>query len=103
MLIQFGTNESPIQLVIYDKLAERQKRRVVTDKEYWVRYELRFRAETAEKLVYKLISTFEEPSEPMYGTKLQQLAFEQLYRILDIKKENGYNEKSQHKVDTDPK
>ena len=103
LTIQFGTNESPIQLVIYDKLAERKKRRVVTDKEYWVRYELRFRAETAEKLVYKLISTFEDPSEEMYGTKLQKLAFEQLYRVLDIKKENGYNEKSQNKVDTDEK
>lgn len=103
LTIQFGTNESPIQLVIYDKLAERKKRRVVTNKEYWVRYELRFRAETAEKLVYKLISTFEDPSEEMYGTKLQKLAFEQLYRVLDIKKENGYNEKSQNKVDTDEK
>ena len=101
--IQFGTNESPIQLVIYDKLAERKKRRVVIDKEYWVRYELRFRAETAEKLVFKLISTFEDPNEEMYGTKLQKLAFEQLYRVLDIKKENGYSEKAQHKVDTDSK
>jgi hypothetical protein len=54
-------------------------------------------------LVYKLISTFEDPSEEMYGTKLQKLSFEQLYRVLDIKKENGYSEKSQHKVDTDIK
>lgn len=103
LTIQFGSNESSIELVIYDKKQERKKRKKPCDKNYWVRYEMRFRNELADRIAYKFISTFEDKGKPMYGMNLQQFAFEQLYRILDIKQDNNYDAKSQHKVETDSK
>lgn len=55
LTLQFGTTESPIQLVIYDKFKERSKRKKETDKTYWVRYEMRFRNQTADRFALTLI------------------------------------------------
>ena len=98
--IQFGSTESPIQLVIYDKKAERKKRKKVCDKTYWVRYEMRFRNETADRMIYQLCKEYENPTE-FTGCNLQNFAFKQLYRIMDIKEDNNYDVKMQHKVNTD--
>jgi len=103
LTIQFGGNESEIELVIYDKKQERKQRRKENPHEYWVRYEMRFRGSNAERVAYKLSSLYSEDEIPLYGTKLQTFAFEQLYRILDIKEDNKYSVQNQKKVETDPK
>lgn len=100
LTIQFGSTDSPIQLVIYDKLAERKKRNKSTDKKYWVRYEMRFRNETADRLVFQLCKEADTKSKKPH---LQEFAFKQLYRILDIKEENNFEAKSQYLVKTDSK
>ncbi len=100
LTIQFGSTESPIQLVIYDKKAERKKRKKDCNHPYWVRYEMRFRNETADRIAYQLCKEFENPKEST-GCNLQSFAFQQLYRIIDIKENNNYDIKMQHKVSTD--
>ncbi len=100
LTIQFGSTESPIQLVIYDKRAERKKRKKDCNHPYWVRYEMRFRNETADRIAYQLCKEFENPKESI-GCNLQNFAFQQLYRIIDIKENNNYDSKMQHKVSTD--
>lgn len=101
LTIQFGSHMSPIQLVIYDKKFERKKRHKECDKAYWVRYEMRFRDKKAESIAYLLTECYSEKAEGQYGTNFPTFAFEQLYRILDIKEENNYDEKSQYRVETD--
>ncbi len=70
---------------------EKRERNSVID--YWVRYEMRFRNETTEKIICELIKTKD----------LQTFSFQQLYRILDIKETNPYDLTQQHKIPTDPK
>ena len=100
LTLQFGSNESPIELVIYDKLAERKKRKKECDKSYWVRYELRFRNDLAERIAHQLIATLKGDD---YATKFSTFTFEQLYRIIDIKEENNYSIQNQKKAKTDPR
>ena len=100
LTLQFGSNESPIELVIYDKLAERKKRRKECDKTYWVRYEMRFRNDLAERIAHQLIATLKGDD---YATKFSIFTFEQLYRIIDIKEENNYSIQNQKKAKTDPR
>lgn len=101
LTIQFGSNESKVELVIYDKKAEQKKRKKACNRPYWVRYEMRFRSEMAERIAYALSATFADVSVYMYGTKIQEFAFRQLYRILDIKADNNYSAKNQTKAPTD--
>lgn len=98
LTIQFGSHSSPIQLVIYDKKMERQKRKIKCDKKYWVRYEMRFRNEHADRIALAFISGNTKDKKEF---NLQKFAFEQLYRIIDIKEDNNYDTKSQNKVATD--
>ena len=63
LTIQFGSTDSPIQLVIYDKKAERKKRKKDCNHPYWVRYEMRFRNETADRIAYQLCKELENPKE----------------------------------------
>ena len=100
LTLQFGSNESPIELVIYDKLAERKKRKKECDKTYWVRYEMRFRNDLAERIAHQLIATLKGDD---YATKFSIFTFEQLYRIIDIKEENNYSIQNQKKAKTDPR
>ena len=100
LTLQFGSNESPIELVIYDKLAERKKRKKECDKTYWVRYEMRFRNDLAERIAHQLIATLKGDD---YATKFSTFTFEQLYRIIDIKEENNYSIQNQKKAKTDPR
>ena len=97
--IQFGSNDSPIQLVIYDKKLEQIHRKKKCDKTYWVRFEIRFRNLIADKVALALIQAHENDDE----FKLQQFAFEQLYRVLDIKEDNNEDRRHMSRVPTDPK
>ena len=92
LTIQFGSNKSDTELVIYDKLKERIHRRKAVTQNYWVRYEMRFRGKNAEKIVCLIIDNYDN---------LSKIAFEQLYRILDIKEENSYSIREQSRVPTD--
>lgn len=103
LTIQFGSNKSDVELVIYDKKMERIKRKKKTDHIYWTRYEMRFRQANAARVAYKLATLYEADEIPLYGTKLQKFAFEQLFRIVDFKKDNGYCRRNQKLADTDPK
>ena len=103
MTIQFGSNNSGIELVIYDKKMERIKRKKPDSHIYWVRYEMRFRGANAAKVAYKLASLYAKDEIPLYGTNLQNFAFEQLYRIVDFKEDNTETDHNQSRVDTDPK
>ena len=95
--IQFGSNESPVELVIYDKKMERIHRKKSCDKTYWVRYEMRFRNNVADKVALSLIKAHESEDE----FKLQKFAFEQLYRVLDIKQDNNEDQRHMSRVSTD--
>ena len=95
MSIQFGSHSSPLQLVIYDKLKERNKRNKSCDKDYWVRYEMRFKAPYTNEIVLALIKE-DEPD-------LQKLAFARLYALLDIKEDNNFAKASQYEIATDQK
>ena len=94
LTLQFGTNRSDTELVIYDKLKERISRKKEVDKEYWVRYEMRFRNNNAEKIILMIYRNYDE---------LMITAFEQLYRLLDIKEDNSYSRREQPRVNTDSK
>jgi len=100
LTLQFGSNMSNTELVIYDKKAERAKKKDSYDGDYWTRYELRFRDENADAVAYKLASLYESKDKTV-GAKLQVFACEQLYRVLDIKEDNKYSKHDQNKANTD--
>ena len=105
MTIQFGSRKSNSELCIYDKLKERLKRKkeVPPDITFWMRYEMRFKGENAQSVVNALCTKYESnKKDDKVGICLQKFAFEQLYRILDIKKENKASLENQKTVDTDP-
>jgi hypothetical protein len=103
LTLQFGSNDSDVELVIYDKKKERIKRKKSDSHIYWLRYEMRFRNNNAAKIAYMLASMYAKDEIPLYGTKLQKFAFEQLYRIIDFKVDNNYSQHNQRLADTDPK
>ena len=94
--IQFGSNSSPVELVIYDKKMERIHRKKPSDKSYWVRYEMRFRNEISNRIALALIKAYESDQ-----SSLQAFALEQLYRIIDIKKDNNETQSHMSRVATD--
>ena len=99
--IQLGGTKSPIQLVIYDKRLERKKRKKPCDKDYWVRFEMRFRNEKATALVLALSKASIKNKSGEYEVDMQKFAFEQLYRILDIKENTNFDQDNIHKANTD--
>ena len=103
LTLQFGSNDSDVELVIYDKKKERIKRKKSDSHIYWLRYEMRFRNNNAAKIAYMLASMYAKDEVPLYGTKLQKFAFEQLYRIIDFKVDNNYSQHNQRLAETDPK
>ncbi len=100
MTLRFGSKQSPIELVIYDKKKEQQVRRQTVEHDYWARYELRFRGDKAQSITELLLLNFEQ--ENNIGFNLLRFSQEQLYRLLDLKIENNHNRKNQIKVETDP-
>ena len=103
MTIQFGSNQSQSELVIYDKKKEREHRKEECDKIYWVRFEMRFRESNAEAIAYMIAKTFDDKDISSYGTRLQKFAKAQLYRMLDIKEDTNLTLKNINKAQTDPK
>lgn len=93
LTIQFGSNQSSTELVIYDKKQERIKKKKISNQEYWVRFEMRFRNDVAEKIIAAILKS----------TSLSNFAYQHLYRILDIKETNHYDITQQHKISTDSK
>ena len=103
LTIQFGSNNSETELVVYDKLLEQRRRNKISDKDYWVRYEMRFRGDKAERVIYQLCRDCLNEEDELYGLSLEQFACEQLYRILDIKTDNSQTRKNQKNIKTDEK
>lgn len=97
LTLQFGTHASQTELVIYDKLQEQKKRRKNVAEKYWVRYEMRFRSDTADRIIFYLCRDY------TIGNKfnLTKFAYQQLYRILDIKTDNSYSIHNQSQAKTD--
>lgn len=100
LTIQFGSNNSPVQLSIYDKKRQLLKSKQIIEEDYWVRYEIRFRRDKAQAIAEKLLVEYDD-EENYTGFNLLQLTQEQLYRVLDIKEDNNYSVEDQKKVDTD--
>lgn len=96
--LNFGSRKSGQELCIYDKRKQLLSKRQFFEGDYWMRYEMRFRGENAQALTTHIVVTLKN-QEKMKS--LATIAFEQLYRILDIKKDNNYSEKYQSKIETD--
>lgn len=101
LTIQFGGTKSPIQLVIYDKKMERKKRKKPCDKDYWVRFEMRFRNEKADAIAIALSKASNKNNNDQFDVDMQKFAYQQLYRILDIKEATHYDEDNIYKANTD--
>lgn len=99
--ITFGSTTSGTQLCIYDKKLEQSSKGKIVNKNYWTRYEIRFRQENAHAMIQSLIYDYEDPSQEIYGMNLKTFAYQHLYRILDIKNDNNYNLEHQKKAPTD--
>ena len=105
MTIQFGSRKSNSELCIYDKFKQllKMKKEVPPEINFWTRYEMRFKGENAQAVINALCTEYENKEfKDHTGMNLQSFAFEQLYRILDIKKNNKANLENQKTVDTDP-
>lgn len=104
LTLQFGSRTSSRMLVIYDKKKEKEKDKITVPYDYWVRYEMRFSDEMAGRLAYLMISDYDdEQGDSMYGSKIQSLANQLLYSMLDIKENNNLNEHNKSKAPTDKK
>lgn len=100
--IQFGSHHSNKMLVIYDKRKEQLNKKKFCDKPYWVRYEMRFRNEVAAAIIKKMLAEYSDSSIPIYGMNLKKYAYELLYAMLDIKKDNQYGKSNRNNAETDP-
>lgn len=96
LTLQFGSNKSPVELVMYDKLKEQLSRNKLVEHEYWTRYELRFRNDKAHSVVEQILD-LEDMSD------LSKFTYSHLYRVLDLKQKNNYNTRNQDKANTDKK
>ncbi len=100
MTLYLGSRNSGQELCIYDKLKQMLSKKQCFEGEYWTRYEMRFRGENAQAITTHIVTSLQNQDKMK---NLPTIAFEQLYRILDLKKDNNYNEKYQSKVETDEK
>lgn len=99
--IQFGSHKSNKMLVIYNKMLEQLNKKKFCDKPYWVRYEMRFRNDVAAVVIQKMLKEYSDNSIPVYSMNIKQYAYELLYAILDIKKDNQYSKSNRNKAETD--
>ena len=74
LTIQFGSNNSETELVVYDKLLEQRRRNKISDKDYWVRYEMRFRGDKAERVIYQLCRDCLNEEDELYGLNSKKFA-----------------------------
>ncbi len=101
--ITFGSTQSPIQLCIYNKKAEQLHRGKLVDEDYWVRYEMRYRLDRANSVIYSILTSYYDTNDIQYGFNMRLFAFEQLYSILDLKEDNNYSKHNQNHYNTDEK
>lgn len=101
--ITFGSTKSPTQLCIYNKKAEQLHRGKQVDEDYWVRYEIRYRLDRADSVIYSILTSYYDTNDTQYGFNMRLFAFEQLYATLDLKKTNNNNKINQTHIETDPK
>lgn len=98
--LTLGSNESPLQICIYDKKYEQAERGKVVLEDNWTRYEMRFRRDKAHLIFRELYNNLDEANEK---ESLKKFAFGLLLQNLDIKEDNNYSQADQKKVDTDKK
>ena len=108
--LQFGSRESTQMLVIYDKKKERLYKGEDCPYDYWVRYEMRFFHEKADRVIDDIINAYNgkinypekkevEKGDVGFSTYTTGL----LYQLLDIKEDNNYSDENQYKAETLPK
>ena len=103
--IEMGSRTSSCQLVIYDKLKEQEKKKKEVNQKYWVRYEMRFFHEKADKVAHEILESFRsnEDSKDSDGVRGFLLYVNSLLLgVLDIKEDNNYDIAHQCDVETDP-
>ena len=93
--LEFGSVNSNLQLLIYDKKLERKYRGDNYEGDFWTRYEMRYRKEKADLCCNYLLDTKMED--------ISEFAKEQLFGMLDIKEVNNFNKNNQFKVKTNKK
>lgn len=99
--LTFGSTKSPTQLCVYDKKIEQINKGKEIAEDYWVRYEMRFRDDRANAIVYNLLTDYYDTNELQYGFNMRLFAFEMLYSIIDIKEDNIRNTRNQGHKETD--
>ena len=108
--LQFGSRESTQMLVIYDKKKEREYKGEECPHKYWVRYEMRYFHEKADRVVDDIINAYDgkinypEPKtvdkgDAGFGAYVTGL----LYQALDLKEDNNFSIENQYKANTDPR
>lgn len=103
LTIDLGSRKSLIELCIYDKLKQQKALNKEVEETYWCRYEMRFRQEKANQVVFDLIRNYKNEDVPIYGMDIKSFAIKSLYAILDLKVDNNYDKGHQNMLETDPK
>ena len=98
--VTLGSNESPLQICIYDKLAEQLEKGKAVQQENWTRYEMRFRRSKAHLVFRELYKSLDKENEK---DSLMKFAFSLLRQNLDIKEDNNYSQPNQKRANTDSK
>ena len=98
--VTLGSNESPLQICIYDKLAEQLEKGKAVQQESWTRYEMRFRRSKAHLVFRELYKSLDKENEK---DSLMKFAFSLLRQNLDIKEDNNYSQPNQKRANTDSK
>ena len=101
MSLTLGTNDSPLQICIYDKKYERQTSGITVNEDTWTRYEIRFRHNKALMLYKELYKIF-KINKGDFNEVFKKTAFGLLYKSLDIKEDNNYSHANQNRATTDP-
>lgn len=103
LTIDLGSRNSQVELCIYDKYKQQKNLGKDVDADYWTRYEMRFRQDKANSIIYDLMENYINDEIEIYGLDLKRFATKTLYGILDLKVGNNANRAHQKKKDTDPK
>lgn len=101
MSITLGSHTSATELCIYDKLVEQFLKKKIKEREFWIRYELRFRGEKANTVVDELLLSYEDSSEEISGLALTDFACMKLRETIQIKEDNNYSIANQKNVKID--
>ena len=100
--VTLGSNDSPLQICIYDKKSEQLGRNKFVQEQSWTRYEMRYRGDKA-KLLYSLLYKNLRVNKDNLTDAFKKMSLGLLYKNLDIKEDNNYDVRTQYKVSTDKK